>query len=98
MPVAHDLRVDQTVPLFLEGYGWLPNRRRRSSDGVVECRLMGLPVTGLCGPDAARFFYDEEHIRRHGALPPPVLSARPRGRRAVNADVIRPRAPADRTP
>ncbi|GAB3816849.1 cytochrome P450 [Micromonospora zhanjiangensis] len=25
-----------------------------------------------CGPAAARFFYDEEHIRRHGALPEPI--------------------------
>ena len=74
MPHDHGLRLDQTVPLFREGYGWLPNRRRRSADGVVECRLMGMRATGLCGPDAARFFYDEEHIRRHGALPPPVLS------------------------
>ncbi|WP_246016768.1 cytochrome P450 [Micromonospora pisi] len=33
---------------------------------------MGQPTVGLCGPDAARFFYDEEHIRRHGAIPEPV--------------------------
>jgi fatty-acid peroxygenase len=74
MPRHHGVRLDQSVPLALEGFGWLPNRRRRSPDGVVECRLMGRRATGLCGPDAARFFYDEERIRRHGALPPPVLS------------------------
>jgi fatty-acid peroxygenase len=57
---------------FVEGYGWLPNRRRRTSDGVVETRLLGKRVTALCGPDAARFFYDEANIHRHGAVPGPV--------------------------
>jgi fatty-acid peroxygenase len=31
-------------------------------------------AVGLCGPDAARFFYDEDHIRRHTAIPWPVQS------------------------
>lgn len=57
---------------FVEGYGWLPNRRRRTTDGVVVTRLLGQRVTGLCGPDAARFFYDEANVHRHGAIPGPV--------------------------
>jgi fatty-acid peroxygenase len=64
--------LDETVVLALQGYGWLPNRRRRAPDGVVVTRLAGQRVVGLCGPDAARFFYDEDHIRRHGAVPGPV--------------------------
>lgn len=60
------------IGFFLEGYGWLPNRRRRSSGGVVRTRVLGQRVTGLCGPDAARFFYDEANIHRHGAVPGPV--------------------------
>jgi fatty-acid peroxygenase len=60
------------IGFFLEGYGWLPNRRRRSPGGVVQTRVLGRRVTGLCGPDAARFFYDEANIHRHGALPGPV--------------------------
>ncbi|MGN9909068.1 cytochrome P450 [Phytohabitans sp. LJ34] len=57
---------------FLEGYGWLPNRRRRAGEHVVETRAFGWRVTALCGPDAARFFYDETNIQRHGAAPGPV--------------------------
>jgi fatty-acid peroxygenase len=68
------MRLDQTVPLLRQGYAWLPNLRRHSPDGIVECRLAGRRATGLGGRDAARFFYDEDHVRRHGALPEPVLS------------------------
>lgn len=64
--------LDNTIALALEGYGWLPNRRRRTVDGVVQARLMGQRAVGLCGPDAARFFYDEHHVRRHTAIPEPV--------------------------
>jgi fatty-acid peroxygenase len=35
---------------------------------------MGQRAMGLCGPEAARFFYDENHIQRHTAIPGPVLS------------------------
>lgn len=28
----------------------------------------------VCGPDAARFFYDEDHVRRHTAIPGPIQS------------------------
>jgi fatty-acid peroxygenase len=33
---------------------------------------MGLRAAGLRGPEAVRFFYDESHVRRHGAIPEPV--------------------------
>jgi fatty-acid peroxygenase len=74
MPAITAPRLDETLPLLLEGYGWLPNRRRRSRGDVVQSRLMGQPVVGLCGPGAARFFYDEAHVRRRTAIPGPVLS------------------------
>jgi fatty-acid peroxygenase len=64
--------MDSTLRLALEGYGWLPNLRRRSG-GTVHTRLLGKPAVGLCGPAAARFFYNEEHVHRHGAIPGPVL-------------------------
>jgi fatty-acid peroxygenase len=60
------------IGFFLEGYGWLPNRRRRARDHVVGTRMLGRRVTALCGPDAARFFYDEANIRRHDVVPGPV--------------------------
>ncbi|MGW8986014.1 cytochrome P450 [Streptomyces parvus] len=64
---------DSTLALLMEGYAWLPNRRRRSRDKPVHSRLMGKNTVALHGPEAVRFFYDERHIERHGALPGPLL-------------------------
>ncbi|TDC95489.1 cytochrome P450 [Saccharopolyspora aridisoli] len=64
--------VDETVPALLEGYAWLPGLRARSGTGVARTRLLGQRAVGLCGPDAARFFYDEDHVQRRSAIPMPV--------------------------
>jgi fatty-acid peroxygenase len=58
--------------LMAKGYGWLPDRRRAAGRRTVTARLGGLPVTAIEGPDAARFLYDEDHVRRAHALPEPV--------------------------
>lgn len=65
--------VDSTLPLLLKGYAWLPDRRRRSGGAPVRTRLLGKKAIALHGPAAVRFFYDEKHIRRHEALPQPVI-------------------------
>jgi fatty-acid peroxygenase len=65
---------DQSLRLLLEGYAWLPGLRRSTGSDAVRTRLMGRPALGLCGPEAAQFFYDEKHVQRHGAIPSPVLS------------------------
>jgi fatty-acid peroxygenase len=70
MPV---LRLDNSLQLLVKGYGWLPDRRRTTGRRTVLTRLMGLPAVALEGPDAARWFYDEDHVRRSGALPEPAL-------------------------
>ncbi|MGW8351682.1 cytochrome P450 [Streptomyces wedmorensis] len=68
------LIADRTVDLLLQGYGWLPDTRRRAGNGeAVRTRLLGHPAVALHGPDAVRFFYDESHVRRTDALPGPVL-------------------------
>ncbi|WP_285741213.1 cytochrome P450 [Lentzea sp. NBRC 105346] len=69
-----DHRGDQSLRLLLEGYAWLPGLRRGTGSDVVRTRVMGRPALGLCGPEAAQFFYDEKHVQRHGAIPSPVLS------------------------
>ncbi|MCM0678648.1 cytochrome P450 [Micromonospora phytophila] len=69
MPADLATRLDNTLPLALEGYAWLPNRLRRCGADALRTRLMGQRAVALHGPDAARFFYDERHIRRHGAIP-----------------------------
>ncbi|SMD25827.1 cytochrome P450 [Kibdelosporangium aridum] len=65
---------DQSLQVMVEGYGWMPNLRRRTARDVVRTRVMGQRAVGLCGPQAAQFFYDEKHVQRHGAIPSPVLS------------------------
>jgi fatty-acid peroxygenase len=75
--------VDSSVSALIEGYNWLPGLRDRSPSGVAHTRVLGQRAVGLCGPDAARFFYDEDHIRRHTAVPWPVQNTL-FGRRAVH--------------
>jgi fatty-acid peroxygenase len=65
-------RPGQTLALATQGYAWLPDLRRATGRRTVTGRLAGLPVVGIVGPDAARFLYDEAHVRRAHALPEPV--------------------------
>jgi fatty-acid peroxygenase len=64
---------DSTVTLMVKGYGWLPDLMRRSGGAPVHTHVLGRRAVALHGPDAVRFFYDEQHIRRRSALPGPVL-------------------------
>ncbi|MFI1994821.1 cytochrome P450 [Actinoplanes sp. NPDC020271] len=65
--------LDDSLGLAAQGYSWFPGRRRHSPNpDVLHTRLMGKRAVGLRGPAAVTFFYDEEHIRRHGAIPEPV--------------------------
>ena len=74
-------RIDNTLPMLAKGYAWLPDLRRATGRRTVPTRLMGMPAVALIGPDAARFFYDEDHVRRGGgtltrgtgAVPEPVV-------------------------
>ena len=60
------------MSVLLQGYNWLPALRAESPSGVVHTRVLGQRAVGLCGPAAARFFYDEDHVQRHTAVPWPV--------------------------
>ncbi|GGM79371.1 fatty-acid peroxygenase [Thermopolyspora flexuosa] len=63
---------DDTLFLLLEGYGWLPALRRRAPGEVARTRLLGRRAVAICGPDAARFFYEDDGIRR-GPAPPHLV-------------------------
>jgi fatty-acid peroxygenase len=63
---------DSSISALAEGYSWLPARRADASNGMARTRVLGRRAVGLCGPEAARFFYDEGNIRRHAAIPGPV--------------------------
>ncbi|MFF1409428.1 cytochrome P450 [Streptomyces sp. NPDC058289] len=64
---------DSTLGLLARGYSWLPDKMRTTTDGTFRTRLLGRPAIALRGPEAVRFFYDEDHVRRAAALPGPVL-------------------------
>jgi fatty-acid peroxygenase len=66
-------RLDQGLPALTKGYAWLPDLRRSVGRRVFRTRLAGLPAAVLEGPDGVRWFYDEDHVRRSGALPEPVV-------------------------
>ncbi|MER6349983.1 cytochrome P450 [Streptomyces sp. NPDC001595] len=66
--------VPESLALLSEGYAWLPDLMRAEGDTALNLRVLGHPALAVRGPDAVRFFYDEDHVRRHGALPGPVLS------------------------
>jgi fatty-acid peroxygenase len=68
-------RLDDSLPMLAKGYAWLPDRRRAADRDTVHARLMlARQALGVAGPDGARFVYDEDHVRRSGALPEPVVS------------------------
>ncbi|XVV14006.1 cytochrome P450 [Actinoplanes sp. CA-131856] len=65
---------DQTLAFAAKGYAWLPDLRRRWHGRPVETRVGGQRAVAISGPDAARFFYDEDSLERHDALPPNVIA------------------------
>jgi fatty-acid peroxygenase len=68
-------RLDQSVPMLAKGYAWLPDRRRAIGRDTVQTRLMlTRRALAVGGPEGARFVYDEDNVRRGGALPEPVVS------------------------
>ncbi|MFI6818195.1 cytochrome P450 [Nonomuraea sp. NPDC050328] len=64
--------VDSTLSMLARGYAWLPGLLRHTGGAPARLRVMGKPAVAIRGPEAARFFYDERHVRRAGALPEPV--------------------------
>ncbi|NBM20770.1 cytochrome P450 [Streptomyces sp. GC420] len=66
--------VDRTAALLFQGYAWLPDRVRNTAEPLVRVRMAGRHTVALRGPEAVRFFYDERHVRRHGAVPERVRS------------------------
>ncbi|MEU1043082.1 cytochrome P450 [Streptomyces sp. NPDC005551] len=65
---------DRTGSLPPEGHSWLPDRLRHATSPAVRTRLLGRHASGLRGPDAVRFFYDERPTRRRRAAPERVRS------------------------
>ncbi|GAB4080017.1 cytochrome P450 [Modestobacter muralis] len=67
-------RLDQSIAMLAQGYAWLPDRRRAAGRDTVRTRVALRQALAVEGPAGARFVYDEDHVRRSGALPEPVVS------------------------
>lgn len=66
--------IDQSLLFALKGYAWLPDLRRRTNGRPAPIRVAGRRAIAIGGPEAARFFYAEGDLARHGALPHPVVA------------------------
>lgn len=71
--LPRDAWPDSTVPLALEGYNFISNRRRRLGADAFTCRLLLRPAVCIGGPGAAKLFYDTNQFRRADVAPRRVL-------------------------
>ncbi len=67
--LPRDPSIEGTIGLYRLGYRYIGDRCRKLHTNVFETRLMLKPTICMLGSDAARVFYDTDHMRRHGAMP-----------------------------
>ncbi len=72
-------RLDRSLALLREGYGFTRRRRRwgdgpTPSDRAVELRLLGQRAVLVGGAEAVRWFYDGASFRRRDAIPRPLAN------------------------
>lgn len=67
--IPRDKRLDATVSLLLDPYGFIGDRCRRHRADLFETRLMLRRTICMTGPAAAEIFYDEARFMRRGAMP-----------------------------
>lgn len=65
--------LDRSTGFGRVGYPYLLGLRRRWHTGTVEVRLFGRRTTVLSGPEGVQLFYNEALMRRHGAIPRPLV-------------------------
>lgn len=64
--------IDDTLPLLLDGYLHLSERRRKLDRDTFAFRLGGQRAVCLVGQEATRRFYDPTAFDRQGVIPPPL--------------------------
>lgn len=69
MSIPRERVLDNTLTMLLEGYHYIPNRRRRFQSDIFQTRLLGQKVICMGGEEAAEIFYDQEKFTRKGAVP-----------------------------
>ncbi|QJR81281.1 cytochrome P450 [Alteromonas pelagimontana] len=60
---------DSTLALLTEGYEFISKRCQRYNTDMFKTRLLLQKVVCMRGEEAAKIFYDNQHFKRHGAMP-----------------------------
>jgi fatty-acid peroxygenase len=68
-PMPRDHRLDSTLALKLDPYGYIRKQCERLGSDVFEARILLQPTICLTGPQAAELFYDPARFKRQGAAP-----------------------------
>lgn len=69
MAITREKGMDNTHRLLMEGFHYIPERRRKFQSNIFQTRLLGQKVICIGGEEAAEVFYDEGKFKRKGAAP-----------------------------
>jgi fatty-acid peroxygenase len=62
-------RLDSTLALLRDPYGFISSRCRKHGSNLFEARILLQPTICMTGHDCAELFYDNDRFVRAGALP-----------------------------
>lgn len=72
--VPKDKGIDRTLSIFLDGYEFIQKRTQKHHLDVYETKVLGKKVALLSGEAGVKLFYDNEKMKRNGAMPPHILN------------------------
>jgi fatty-acid peroxygenase len=72
--VPRDKGIDRTLSIFKDGYEFIQKRIQMHHLDVYETKILGQKVALLSGEAGVKLFYDNEKMKRNGAMPPHILN------------------------
>ncbi|KPL60119.1 cytochrome P450 [Rossellomorea vietnamensis] len=72
--VPKDKGIDRTLSIFKDGYEFIQKRTQKHHLDVYETKVLGKKVALLSGEEGVKLFYDNEKMKRNGAMPPHILN------------------------
>ncbi|CAN7396732.1 cytochrome P450 [Rossellomorea sp. LjRoot5] len=72
--VPKDKGIDRTLSIFKDGYEFIQKRTQKHHLDVYETKVLGKKVALLSGEAGVKLFYDNEKMKRNGAMPPHILN------------------------
>jgi fatty-acid peroxygenase len=73
--IPRDPAFDSTLAILHDGYEYIWKRCQRLHSNIFATRVLGKKTVCIHGRDAAKLFYDESKLHRHGALPRRVVTS-----------------------